>query len=277
MGNIRDSGDKFSLSGSFKAFSKTHKICPYNLRSARPEKKSQNIVSNFLHPANNHLIKPPIFPRWLLILFLFLLLSLNSILQPASGAVLSKFSQQQAASTQPYYFNPAREIELLKKILGFERNWKGRAGQELVIGILYQKGSSISSWIMEDWLNLLSQMSESDRQLEGVPISFQKIELDATSSLEAILIENKIHILYITPLETKNIARTLNEIVRICGKLKIGTFTAVPEYLDSGVAISFQLKDEKSQIVINLEASRAQGFDFSSQLLRLAKIKGKND
>ncbi len=276
MGNIRDSGDKFSLTGSFKAFSKTYKIFPYNLKSDRPEKKSQDIVSNFLRPANNHPSKPLKFPRWLLNLFLFSFLSLSSILQPASGASLAKFSQPQAASVQPYQFNPAQEIELLKKILGFERNWKNRAGQELVIGLLYQKENSISSWIMEDWLNLLSHLSEADRQLEGVPISFQKVELDSLSSLEAILIEKRVQILYITPLETKNIARILNEIVRVCGKLKIGTFTAVPEYLDSGVAIGFQFKEQKTQIVINLEASRAQGFDFSSQLLRLARIRGKN-
>ncbi|MBC7349173.1 MAG: YfiR family protein [Candidatus Aminicenantes bacterium] len=191
--------------------------------------------------------------------------------------MFSNFSQQQAASDQPYYLNPAREIDLLKKILTFERTWKARAGQELVIGILYQKGSSISSWIMEDWLNLHSHMSEAERQLEGVYIVFQKIELDSASSLEAILIENKVQILYIAPLETRNIAKILNEVVRVCGKLKIGTFTAVPEYLDSGVAISFQFKDEKAQIVINLEASRAQGFDFSSQLLRRARIRRKND
>ncbi|HAR35320.1 MAG TPA: hypothetical protein DCR87_00145 [Acidobacteria bacterium] len=277
MNNFCPNGLEVFLNSFFKASRELHKTCPYNLKPDRPENKVPAVFLSCLPSANNQPSKPPKLYRRLLLASLCLLLTLSPVFQPASGAVLSKFSQQQAASAQPYYLNPAREIELLKKILGFERNWKGRAGQELVIGILYQKGSSISSWIMEDWLNLLSQMSESDRQLEGVPISFQKIELDATSSLEAILIENKIHILYITPLETKNIARTLNEIVRICGKLKIGTFTAVPEYLDSGVAISFQLKDEKSQIVINLEASRAQGFDFSSQLLRLAKIKGKND
>lgn len=185
-------------------------------------------------------------------------------------------SQQKILPSNPYYLNPARELELLKKILVFERNWKNKAGQELVIGILYQKSSSISSWAMEDWLNLQENLEEADRQLNGISISFQKIDLEPLSSLETALIENRIQILYITPIESRNTTRILAEITKICGRLKIGTFSAVPEYLNAGIAIGFELGQQKPQILINLEASRSQGFDFSSQFLRLFKSRGKN-
>lgn len=253
-----------------------HKTNPDDLKLTKPEKKGNPGAFSYCSSADNRPPKPDNFRRRVMVLTLFLLLILSLIPSPAVGAKLLRFSQQKEVLSPPYYLNPIREIQLLKKILTFERSWKTRAGQELVIGILYQKASSISSWIMEDWLNLPTLMSENDLQLERIPIVFQKIELDSISSLEATLVENRIQILYIPPLETQNNPKTLNKITRLCEKLKIGTFTAVPEYLDSGVAISFQLKEEKPQILINLEASRAQGFDFSSQLLRLAKIKGKN-
>uniref|UniRef100_UPI004049DDCD YfiR family protein n=1 Tax=Candidatus Saccharicenans sp. TaxID=2819258 RepID=UPI004049DDCD len=181
-----------------------------------------------------------------------------------------EFSKQHISS-QLYYLNPARELQLLKKILLFERSWKSRADRELRIGILYNKSSSISSLAMEDWLNLVNNLDANECQLDGIPLSLKEIELEPLSLLEIELNKNRIQLLYISPMETKNDARILAEIARICRKLRIGTFSAVPEYLDSGVAVGFELKNIKPTISINLDAARAQGLDFSSQFLRLVK------
>lgn len=216
-------------------------------------------------------------PIALLLCFFLYFFIISVISSRATEIRLVRLSQQTFSSSHPYFLNPVRELELLKKILVFERNWKGRAGEKLIIGILYQKSSSISSWTMEDWLNLQESLDETDLRLDGIEISFQKIDLEPLSSLETALVENRIQLLYITPIESRNTARTLTEITKICGRLKIGTFSAVTEYLDSGVAIGFQLESQKPQIFINLNAARAQGFDFSSQFLRLVKSRGKND
>jgi len=186
-------------------------------------------------------------------------------------------SHQQATQNNLYYLEPRQELLLLKKVLSFERNWKARAGNKLIIGLLYQKSSSLSLWVVEDWLNLYAILPEADKQIDGIPISLQEISLDSVSSLEKELAEKNIQLLYVAPLDDKKSTRLLKDIEHSCEKLKIGTFTGVPQYLDSGVAISFELKENKAQILINLEAARAQGLNFSSQFLRLAKIRGKND
>ncbi|MGQ9800856.1 MAG: YfiR family protein [Candidatus Saccharicenans sp.] len=124
---------------------------------------------------------------------------------------------------------------------------------------------------MEDWLNLVNNLDANECQLDGIPLSLKEIELEPLSLLEIELNKNRIQLLYISPMETKNDARILAEIARICRKLRIGTFSAVPEYLDSGVAVGFELKNIKPTISINLDAARAQGLDFSSQFLRLVK------
>lgn len=240
------------------------------------------MTSIFLNsPAKKRTFRPvfPFFIRPLaLFICIFLYFFIIIIISSQATEIRPKgLSQQTVPSSHPYYLNPARELPLLKKILVFERRWKSKAGQELKIGILYQKSSSISFWAMEDWLNLQESLDEADRQLYGISISFQKIELEPLSALETTLAANRIQILYLTPIEPRNTNRILAEITKICNRLKIGTFSAVPEYLDSGVAIGFQLEGQKPQIFINLDAARAQGFDFSSQFLRLVKRRGKND
>jgi hypothetical protein len=43
------------------------------------------------------------------------------------------------------------------------------------------------------------------------------------------------------------------------------------------VALAFSLGKEKAEIIINLEAARAQGLNFSSRLLHLVNIRKANE
>ncbi|MBC7364781.1 MAG: YfiR family protein [Candidatus Aminicenantes bacterium] len=179
-------------------------------------------------------------------------------------------------ASQEYYLGPEKELELLKKILIFERSWKLKAKNQLVIGILYQKSFSLSQWAMEDWIKLMTELPESDRQIDGLPIVIKEIDLDSVQPLESALKELQVNFLYLTPLDLKNKDRLLKNIIYICQRQKVGTLTGTSSYLDSGVAIGFIWKDKKAQITINLEAAKSQGLNFSSQFLRLITLRKSN-
>ena len=53
---------------------------------------------------------------------------------------------------------------------------------------------------------------------------------------------------------------------------KVITLTSVPDYVESGLAVGIGVKGGKPRIIINLPAAKAEGANFSSQLLRLAKV-----
>jgi hypothetical protein len=42
--------------------------------------------------------------------------------------------------------------------------------------------------------------------------------------------------------------------------------------VDEGIAIGLDLKAERPEIVVNLEGARAEGADFTAQLLKLARL-----
>ncbi len=171
-----------------------------------------------------------------------------------------------------YHLDPARELELIKKILIFERNWKTRTEGSLSIGILYQKSYQISSWVAEDWLALETTSAEGT-SLGGIKLLLKPLSLDEEQPLESVLASSGINFVYLTPLELQKQPRLLSSILKTCDRLRIGTFTGIPEYLDSGAAVAFNLREEKPQIIINLDAARAQGMNFSSQFLKLTTVK----
>lgn len=183
----------------------------------------------------------------------------------------------QSPGQQRYYLNPTHELRLLKKLLVFERNWKASSGETLVIGILYQKSSQISSWALEDWLNLQQSASPEDFTVEMARLVLQPVDLDSAEPLEKALGDLKVRLLYITPLELARKPGLLPAVIKTCEKLRVGTLTAVPEYLEAGVALAFVWQKDRYQIVINLEATRTQGLNFSSQFLKLTTVRKTDD
>jgi len=188
------------------------------------------------------------------------------------------FSLSQTQASDPgYYSDPAKELELLIKVLKFERNSSSssRQGESLAIGIINQKSDSISSWLAADWLALNDWLKQQPMRIYNRPIRIVDIDLDsfAPDLLEEKVRQEAVDFVYLGTLNPKKNPELLKNICRLCSKLKLGTFTANPEQLDSGVALVFSLKGEKPQIIINLEAARAQGLNFSSQLLNLVNVR----
>ncbi|MGB4704923.1 MAG: YfiR family protein [Candidatus Saccharicenans sp.] len=194
---------------------------------------------------------------------LTLLLSLHLAI-PTSGQSKSRLQQ--------YNLDPARELELIKKILIFERNWKEKTEDSLVIGILYQKSYQISAWVAQDWL-AMEKETEEGIYLGSVKLILKPLALDEEQPVESLLGSSGVSFAYLTPLELQKQPRLLLSILKTCEKLRVGTFTAVPEYLESGAAVAFNLREEKPQIIINLDAARSQGMNFSSQFLKLTTVK----
>ena len=90
------------------------------------------------------------------------------------------------------------------------------------------------------------------------------------ANLRVAISRNKVNILYIAPLRTLE----LNRITRLSRARKLMTLTGVPHYVKSGLAVGIGVRGKNPRIIINLPAARAEGSNFSSQLLRLAKVIG---
>ena len=93
------------------------------------------------------------------------------------------------------------------------------------------------------------------------------IDLDR-ETLIAGLARHKPSVLYVAPLR----AVEIGDVAVSARNANITTVTGVPHYISLGLAVSVRLQGERPKLVINAEAAKAEGADFSAELLKLAQI-----
>ena len=171
-----------------------------------------------------------------------------------------------AAHAQEMPVPAPMQASLFTKILTFDRNLKARAGKELRIGVLYQKKVRSSLEAQEEFLRAMC--GDPGRRIDGLPLNCVAIEWTSAPEVEATLLRRAIRVLYVAPLR----AVAIEEIVAISRARKITTLTGVPEFVQKGIALGLMLRAERPLILVHLTAARAEGADFNSQLLKLARV-----
>jgi len=157
------------------------------------------------------------------------------------------------------------QFTLFAKILSFDRNFDVREKTAVTIGILYQGTYRTSLHAKDDAVRALQTASIS---VSGKLVRF--VEFDVAEGIDRLTPDmlGGIDVLYITPL-------TAVDIVSIAGLTRtrsIRSLTGVPEYVASGVAVGIGTRGERPEIVINLPAAKLEGSNYSSQLLKLARV-----
>jgi hypothetical protein len=155
---------------------------------------------------------------------------------------------------------------LFMKILSFDKNLKDRAGNEIIIGILYQKNYKISLDTKDILMKTYNNSTKKD--IINIPVKFVPIDIDETTDLNIAITKNGISVFYVTPLR----AARLSSIIDLARSKQIRTMTGVPDYVVSGIALGIGAKGGKPLILVNLSAAKAEGANLNSQLLKLAKI-----
>jgi hypothetical protein len=162
----------------------------------------------------------------------------------------------------------AQQVPLLLKILTYDRNFEKKAGAELAIGIVYDPTDRDSAKATTDLGNTLFQSR--DKTVKQLKIKYYTIEYTNAADLERFVKQKGISVLYIAPGNTRNLAN----IVQLSQELRLTTTTGVPDYVRRGASVGLALSQDKPQILINLQSTRAEGIQFDASLLRLATIVG---
>jgi hypothetical protein len=155
------------------------------------------------------------------------------------------------------------QFTLFEKILSFNRADHSTRTGEYVIGILYQKNVRASVAVAEAVSALPHALA-----VNGKKVRFQLLPLGASSDLEQILTRTRPDALYVAPLRSADI----DMIAGITRQLDILTMTGVPAYVDDGLSVGLALKSDRPQVCVNLASAKAEGADFSSKLLNIAKV-----
>lgn len=153
------------------------------------------------------------------------------------------------------------QVALFLKVITFDRNLAIAPETEIVVAVAYQGGYRASVTAKENAMSAL-QLYGNRQKVRAVAIDLDR------EPLAVALTRHRPSVLYVAPLRGVEIG-DLAGTARSAG---VTTVTGVPEYISLGLAVSVRLQGERPKLVINAEAAKLEGADFSAELLKLAQI-----
>jgi YfiR/HmsC-like len=153
------------------------------------------------------------------------------------------------------------QIALFLKVLTFDRNLVVSPASEIVVGVVFQSGyrSSVNA----------KNVAMTALQVTGNPRKIRAIAIDLDrESLLTALSRHRPSVLYVAPLR----AVEIGDLATTARNANVTTLTGVAQYISLGLAVSVRLQGERPKLVINAEAAKLEGADFSAELLKLAQI-----
>jgi len=157
------------------------------------------------------------------------------------------------------------QYTLLLKILTYDKKFLNKVSDKVIIGVVFQSGYRLSSDAKE---SLIEIIDGSDLKVEKRMVNYLLIDLSKSGGLENSVRNNPPDVLFVLPMRGINIG----SITSVSQKYYIMTFTSVPAYMNDGISTCVNMDGEKPVIIINRNSARKEGVDFSSQLLKVARI-----
>lgn len=157
-----------------------------------------------------------------------------------------------------------RQVQILLKVLTYDRQFEAKAGQRLKIGIVYVSSDDASRKAADEIGTTLK--SYADKPIKKIPFSFVMIAYTTPGAVEQTIKAEGIGLLYVAPGNTKHLA----DLVRISQQHKITTATGVLDYVTKGIAIGVGIERDKPRIHINLASCKSEGSEFDASLLQIA-------
>jgi hypothetical protein len=157
------------------------------------------------------------------------------------------------------------QVALLLKVLTADRNLPARSPGGLAIGIVYERNTAASR---EAASQAAAEIERENAAREGLPVMYGLVDVSDPAALAPGLAALHPSVLYVAPLAGLDVKR----ISALSRAGKIRTATGVPGFVEAGLAVGFEPGPDGVRILINAEAARAEGADFSSKVLKLARL-----
>jgi hypothetical protein len=170
----------------------------------------------------------------------------------------------QAVAAQEMEVPVMLQAELFLKVMTFDRNLASRTKDETVVIVVYQSGNKLSNRTQEEFVRTVERLR---RTWKGSVLHIVTVDLDQEDLEEALRGLNAAA-LYVAPLRGVDI----ENIASVARTGHIATFSGVPRYITRGLAVGVRVKGDRPKLMVNLQASRLEGTDFSAELLTIAEV-----
>jgi hypothetical protein len=156
------------------------------------------------------------------------------------------------------------QVELLSKVVVYDRNFRSRAGNEAKIVILVREGNSES----ERNALLLEREIDDQSAFGGLPAKTERATYKNAEALAALVRERKPAVVSISTA----LSAEIPAIAKALSGSNVLTFAVNPTYVGPGSVVGFELEGSKPKLIVNLRQAKQQNVSFAPELLRLARV-----
>jgi YfiR/HmsC-like len=156
------------------------------------------------------------------------------------------------------------QAELLGKVASYDRNMSARAGDRLQVLLLTKPSDSES-------VRVVSRMQSALRALAligGLPHDEQTLNFTTAADLARHCRAQHIAILFLGPGHGDD----LPAIREALDNVDVLSVSAVPEYVQRGVVLGFDVVSGKPRLLVNLAQARRQHVALRAEVLKLMKV-----
>jgi hypothetical protein len=161
---------------------------------------------------------------------------------------------------------PDRRVLILVRALSYDGELKARAGDAVAVAILSKRDHGPSEAAASTTTAAFKKVER--LTVAGLPIQVVSLIFAGGPALEAAVGSHGIDVVYVCP----GLDAELAAIMEITRKRRLVSIGGQENYLSRGLALGAFLYEGKPAVVINLPAARSEGSDFSSELLRVARV-----
>ncbi len=159
----------------------------------------------------------------------------------------------------------AEQAALLFKVLTADRNFAPR-GADVAVGVVYESASPVSREAAGRFA------AEVRRRAAAGEVPRARVSLvDASASGALAPRLEGADVLWVAPCEKLD----LGEVARVAREKRIRTAGSSAALAEAGLGVAFEERQGAPGVVVNLEAARAEGADFSAKLLKVARRVGR--
>jgi hypothetical protein len=159
-----------------------------------------------------------------------------------------------------------RQALILVKVLAYDGNLKTRAGNDVVVGVLFKGGNAVSERAADDLVKAFATLGAP--KVQGLPIKATKVAYGSAAGMVGSIKSEGLDTIYICPGLDAELAAIL-ELTRVH---KVMSIAGIEDYFTKGAALGVFVVQDKPAIFVNLPTSKNEGVAFGSDLLRLAKV-----
>jgi len=156
------------------------------------------------------------------------------------------------------------QSDLLSKLVPYDRNFESRANGRVQTLILTKRGRLDSGRVADQLQAAFAHIDEVGK----LPHEERIFEYSGPESLIAACKSSRASIVYVTP-GFRDDVPVLRAAFTGANVLSVA---AVPEYVERGIVLGFDLVSSKPKMLLHLSQARAQQVAFKSDVLRLMRV-----